>query len=91
MQTRLNVAGALMVSVTTNEISAAVAIDAAAVAQLLGISQSHFFALLRMGRFGPMARRLGRAKRYSRSEVLAWFEAGCPSRAHWQAEKGVKS
>jgi predicted DNA-binding transcriptional regulator AlpA len=66
----------------------AIGIDAAGVAQLLGISESHFFALLKTGRFGPEARRLGRAKRYSRSEVLAWFEAGCPSRARWQAAKG---
>ena len=57
-----------------------IGIDAHGVATLLGISESHFFALLRTGRFGPQARRLGRAKRYDREEVLAWFRAGCPAR-----------
>ena len=65
-----------------------VGIDAHEVAALLGISESHFFALLRTGRFGPQARRLGRAKRYDRDEVLAWFRADCPSRARWQAMRG---
>ncbi len=62
-----------------------VGIDARGVAGLLGISESHFFALLRTGRFGPRARRLGRAKRYDRDEVLAWFRADCPPRERWQA------
>ena len=39
----------------------AIGIDAAAVAASLNISESHLFALLRTGRFGPEARRLGRA------------------------------
>ena len=65
-----------------------VGVDAAEVSALLGISQSHFFGLLRTGRFGPEARRLGRAKRYDRDEVLAWFRAGCPARPRWQAMRG---
>ena len=65
-----------------------VGLDAAEVSALLGISQSHFFGLLRTGRFGPEARRLGRAKRYDRDEVLAWFRAGCPARSRWQATRG---
>lgn len=63
-------------------------IDAATVAILLGISLSHFFGLLRTDRFGPEARRMGRAKRYDRAEVVRWFHAGCPSRSRWQAMKG---
>jgi predicted DNA-binding transcriptional regulator AlpA len=47
-----------------------IGIDAHGVATLLGISQSHFFGLLRAGRFGPEARRLGRAKRYDRIERI---------------------
>ena len=66
----------------------AIGIDAGDVARLLGISESHFFALLRAGRFGPEARRLGRAKRYDRAEVLAWFRAGCPSRSRWAIQNG---
>ena len=65
-----------------------IGIDAHGVATLLGISQSHFFGLLRTGRFGPEARRLGRAKRYDRDEVLAWFRAGCPARSRWQTMRG---
>ena len=65
-----------------------VGIDAHGVAALLGISESHFFALLRSGRFGPQARRLGRARRYDREEVLTWFRAGCPARSRWQAMRG---
>jgi len=65
-----------------------IGLDAAGVAALLGISQSHFFGLLRTGRFGPEPRRLGRAKRYDRDEVLAWFRAGCQARARWQAMQG---
>ena len=65
-----------------------VGLDAAEVSALLGISQSHFFGLLRTGRFGPEARRLGRAKRYDRDEVVAWFRAGCPARSRWQAVRG---
>ena len=65
-----------------------VGLDAAEVSALLGISQSHFFGLLRTGRFGPEARRLGRAKRYDRDEVVAWFRAGCPARSRWQAMRG---
>lgn len=65
-----------------------IGLDAAHVSAVLGISQSHFFALLRSGRFGPQARRLGRAKRYDREEVLTWFRAGCPSRARWRAMRG---
>jgi predicted DNA-binding transcriptional regulator AlpA len=65
-----------------------IGIDAQGVATLLGISQSHFYGLLRTGRFGPEARRLGRAKRYDRDEVLAWFRDGCPARSRWQAVRG---
>ena len=65
-----------------------VGLDAAEVSALLGISQSHFFGLLRTGRFGPEPRRLGRAKRYDRDEVVAWFRAGCPARSRWQAVRG---
>jgi predicted DNA-binding transcriptional regulator AlpA len=65
-----------------------VGINAAGVSALLGISTTHFFNLLKTGRFGPEAKRLGRAKRYDREEVLAWFRAGCPSRSRWRIMQG---
>ena len=59
-------------------------LDAAGVARVLGISSSHFFVLLKTGRFGPTPRRLGRAVRYDADEVRAWFKAGCPARHKWE-------
>ena len=35
----------------------------------------------------PRAIRLGRLKRWRKSEILAWIEAGCPSRAEWEASQ----
>ena len=74
-------------SLATSDFS--IGIDAAQVSALLGISQSHFFALVRTGRFGPEPRRLGRAKRYDRDEVVAWFKAGCPARGRGKQSEGV--
>lgn len=69
---------------TESLVSNVVGIPARDVWRLLGISGSHFYGLLKTGRFGPEARRMGRAKRYDRDEVLAWFRAGCPCRSRWQ-------
>ena len=59
-------------------------LTAAETALLLGISESHLYDLMKEGRFGPEPRRMGRARRFDRDEVLAWFRAGCPTRARWQ-------
>lgn len=32
----------------------------------------------------------GRIKRYRRTEVLAWVEAGCPSREQWESVRQVE-
>jgi excisionase family DNA binding protein len=61
------------------------ALTAAQAARLLGISESHLYDLMKEGRFGPEPKRMGRARRFDRAEVLAWFRAGCPTRARWQA------
>ena len=61
------------------------ALTAAQTAKLLGISESHLYDLLKEGRFGPEPRRMGRARRFDRDEVLAWFRAGCPTRVRWQS------
>jgi excisionase family DNA binding protein len=66
------------------------AVDARAAAALLGISESHFYALLRTGRIGPEAIRLGRARRYRTDELRAWLASGCPSRSKWQVVKGTR-
>ncbi|HEY8665645.1 MAG TPA: helix-turn-helix domain-containing protein [Tepidisphaeraceae bacterium] len=64
------------------------AVDARDAAALLGISESHFFALLRTGRIGPSAISLGRARRYRTEELREWLAAGCPARAKWQTLNG---
>lgn len=62
-----------------------VAVSAAGAAELLGISESHLFNLIKQGKFGPSATRIGRAVRYDRQEVTDWFKAGCPARHRWHA------
>jgi excisionase family DNA binding protein len=63
-------------------------------AQLLGLSESFMFALVRTGRFGPKPVRVGRAVRYLRSELLAWARTGAdlgglPNRARWEHMRGT--
>jgi predicted DNA-binding transcriptional regulator AlpA len=55
---------------------------------LLGVSESHFYCLHKTGRLGPLPVRMGRAVRWSRQELVNWFNAGSPSRSRWQAIKG---
>lgn len=62
-----------------------IALSAAEVAGLLGMSESHLFNLIKQGKFGPAPRRLGRAVRYSRQEVQEWFDAGSPPAYRWAA------
>lgn len=38
----------------------------------------------------PAALRIGGSKRWRYSEIVAWVEAGCPSRAEWQARNGKR-
>jgi excisionase family DNA binding protein len=65
-------------------------LDHAGAARLLGISDSHFFALLKSGRIGPTPKRLGRAVRWDRRELESWFAAGCPNRERWTAQRSVR-
>jgi predicted DNA-binding transcriptional regulator AlpA len=63
-------------------------VDNAGAAKLLGISESHLYALKRTARLGPTPIRLGRCCRYRVSELVEWVNAGCPARARWQAMRG---
>lgn len=54
------------------------ALDAPAAGRLLGISGRHLYRLTDSGD-APPPRRLGRSVRWSRRELLAWLDAGCPS------------
>lgn len=62
------------------------ALAAAEVAGLLGVSLRHLRALDASGRL-PRPVRLGRAVRWNRAELAAWLDAGCPPRAEWQARR----
>lgn len=62
-----------------------VLIDTDTVAQLLQCSKRHVVQLNqdgRMPRTVPVGAR--RMNRWRRAEILAWAEAGCPTRAVWE-------
>jgi predicted DNA-binding transcriptional regulator AlpA len=61
------------------------ALPAAEVAKLLGISERHLWAMHSTGRLGPRPIALGRAKRWRIDELRAWLDAGAPSRDKWLA------
>ena len=63
----------------------AIGLTAADAAALLGISESHFYCLHKTGRLGPLPVRMGRAVRWSRQELIEWFNAGSPPRSRWIA------
>lgn len=55
-------------------------------AAMLGLTPSGVMEYHRSGRLGPLPIHLGkRCVRFRRREIVAWIEAGCPSRAKWQA------
>ena len=60
------------------------ALPAAEVAKLLGISQRHLWALNSSGRL-PRPLRFGRAVRWPVEELRAWLAAGAPQRSRWEA------
>jgi excisionase family DNA binding protein len=66
-------------------------LSAAEAAALLGVSESHFYCLHRTGRLGPLPVRMGRAVRWSRKELVDWFEAGSPSRSRWLAMRAANN
>jgi predicted DNA-binding transcriptional regulator AlpA len=60
------------------------AIDAADVGKLLGVSERHVWSMNSRGRL-PRPIRLGRAVRWRVAELQAWLAAGCPERSRWEA------
>lgn len=60
------------------------ALPAAHVAKLLGISERHLWALNSSG-WLPRPVRFGRAVRWNRAELQAWLDAGAPERSTWEA------
>lgn len=60
-----------------------IALPAADVAKLLGVSERHIWSLHSSGRL-PRPLRLGRAVRWRVDELRAWVDAGCPARDRWE-------
>ena len=65
------------------------AVSAAGVAQMLGVSLRH---VRRMDAAGKLPRpiHLGASVRWPMAEVEAWLAAGAPDRRTWQAVKGAE-
>ncbi len=67
-----------------------VLLDAHRVAALLGVSVNSVRMMDVRGRL-PRPARIGRAKRWVRSEVLAWAEMKCPTRLEFESRAAVAS
>lgn len=61
-------------------------IDAAQVARMLDVHRTTLSKLHAAGRI-PAPRQFGARQRWSRAELLAWWEAGCPTRKVWEERK----
>jgi excisionase family DNA binding protein len=59
-------------------------------AKLCGVSKRHFEVQAGAGRIGPAKVRLGGSVRWHRSELIAWIDAGLPSRAAWLALRDTR-
>lgn len=70
-----------------NEKPEQLGLSAKQTAVLLGISQRHLWKL-HAGERVPEPIKLGRIVRWNRAELLAWMDAGAPSRDEWEARKG---
>ena len=62
------------------------ALPAREVAKLLGISERLVWTMHATGQI-PRPVRLRRCSRWNRSELVAWLEAGCPSRGSWEDQR----
>jgi predicted DNA-binding transcriptional regulator AlpA len=58
-------------------------------ARLCGISLASWWRWDAAGRI-PRGVKIGGARLWSRSELLAWIDTGCPDRAEWQARQAAK-
>jgi predicted DNA-binding transcriptional regulator AlpA len=54
--------------------------------KLCGISLASWWRWDAAGRM-PRGVKIGGARLWSRGELLAWIDAGCPDRAEWQARR----
>jgi len=66
-----------------------IAISAKQLSRLLGVSLRQVWRLNATAKL-PKNIRLGGSRKWSRAEIMRWFEAGCPDRQTWEAMKGVE-
>lgn len=67
-----------------------IAISAKQLSQLLGVSLRQVWRLNATAKL-PKNIRLGGLRKWSRAEIMQWFEAGCPDRQTWEARKEVEN
>jgi excisionase family DNA binding protein len=65
---------------------ASLTMDAVQAAKLIGISNTHFWAMLSSGRIPP-GFRLGRRRLWAVDDLRAWIAAGAPTADRWAAIK----
>ncbi|MFC1794653.1 helix-turn-helix transcriptional regulator [Planctomycetota bacterium] len=68
--------------------SQSIAISAKQLSQLLGVSIRQVWRLSATAKL-PKNLRLGGSVKWSRAEIIQWFEAGCPDRQTWDAMNEV--
>lgn len=71
-------------------LNTALAISARELAEMLDISLRQVWRLNAAGKL-PRPLRIGGSVRWSRQEIVEWFEAGCPDRRTWEARKAVQA
>ncbi len=65
-----------------------IAVSAKQLSRLLDVSLRQVWRLNATARL-PKNIRLGGSRKWSRAEIMRWFEAGCPNRQAWEAMKEV--
>jgi predicted DNA-binding transcriptional regulator AlpA len=63
-------------------------VDICGLSQLLKRSVASLYRDDSAGRL-PAGLKIGASKRWRYSEIVAWVEAGCPSRREWEAQKNT--
>ena len=59
-------------------------------AKLCGVSLASWWRWDAAGRM-PRGIKIGGARLWSRGELLAWIDAGCPERSEWQARRAAQA